>query len=225
MLPLNASIYGSGNHARTVLVYTGRIKLIFMKRLKFLLAIFAAEAALLMVQSCIPCGKNVYRTEMKMNGITALAGRITATAVNSNGTATYKIDTLKSGSHIRYDSLYFLIGHQLEIIAFQPIEPQGGNSAYACKPNIDYIFPAVSELSVVSDQDYMDGFPKGANLKNLLTLKDRMDYDKVFDATEFGARFRLDHAPKKPGKHTFTVTYKIREGGEFTAVLKDINLY
>lgn len=98
------------------------------------------------------------------------------------------VTTLYDGSPRRFDEVAIEISYSLEQLSMQEPGISFGNQAYACSPPL--LGNLLTELVIVSEQDYNEEFTAGTALNRLF----RFSRDAGFHAEGFGDSQLLDGA-------------------------------
>jgi len=167
-----------------------------------------------------------------LDSLTSTPQRITGITVSeSQNIASYDVETfLPDEKGIRYDSLGIDVMNEL-ITAMNQQEWKanfGFSSAYACSPaeNYDMIF----DIIITSSEDYNSAYPKGANLEEIMQVRNahfvrgnnialfmvnrQLNYHSVF--------YTFSFPPSENKTHDITIKYVLTDGREYETTVRGL---
>ncbi len=98
------------------------------------------------------------------------------------------------------------------------------NQAFACDPALN--FEWINEISIISSEDYTDLFPKGTNLKEIITIRDGyMVNNTYFPELSNSAKFlTFDFAPSENRTHNLTIKYILSNGRQIETTVQGLTI-
>lgn len=180
--------------------------------------VFSLLNLILVNQACNPCRK-MDAINLKIHSIRADVKRILgiSTTTNSYGSSrSYVLDSLQIDTNgVRYDSIGFDVVNGI-YTALNEKEISANGLLYACSPAENY--DILSNLEIISDNDYNEAYPKGANLKGIMIVRQGYNIEGTNTNSIIGSGlgygnylFTLTYPPSHNRRHTITFRYSISQ--------------
>lgn len=201
-----------------------------MKKITIVLSIWTFICVgLAIVQSCDPCDDGPFN--FGLASIDAEPKRITGIELlGTFQTAYYTIETYATETNgIRYDSIGIDIFNTIEQIALHT-KMDFFISAFACSPASNY--ELLADLTITSSQDYIDNYPAGHDLKEIMSIREGYQLEGSYIPTylsnaelkEGNLFLTFEFPPSQTRTHDITITYKLFDGREFKVLVPGLKI-
>lgn len=181
------------------------------------------------LQSCIDeC--NDGSINYKSVSIAGEIKRINGVELGSYETPYYMVEPyVPQTNGVRYDSFGIDIVNRIEPLAYNT-EYDFFNSAYACSPAENY--ESLENIIVTSSETYIDIYPAGADLTDLISVRDDYQLQGISIPTYLSASelrranlfFTFNFPPSQSKVHNLTIKYRVFDGREYEVFIPGLKI-